>query len=225
MGTLYLVSTPIGNLEDISFRAIKVLKEVDFIFAEDTRKSKNLLNKYEIKTHLQSFHSYSSSNIEEKIISYLKEGKNLALISDAGTPGISDPAFSLTSKLVKLGINLIPIPGPSAFLTALTASACPINHFWYLGFLPIKKGRKTILSKMYNFEDTIVFYESVHRIEKTIKELILFYGEDKSIIIGRELTKIYEDFFRGTLKEAQNYLKKKLKGEFVIILPPKNFKF
>lgn len=217
---LYIVSTPIWNLEDITLRALKTLKEVDYIACEDTRTTATLLNHYDIKKSLLSYHSYSQVAKLDKIISLLKEWKDIALVSDAWTPWISDPGYPLIQEALKNNIRIIPIPWVSAFLTALQASWLPINHFFYLGFLPIKKWRQTLFKKLQNVEETVVFYESVHRIEKTLNDLKEYFWEDKKIVIARELTKKFEEFNRVTIKEAIDiYSKKeKQKGEFVIII-------
>lgn len=215
---LYIVATPIGNLEDITLRAIRTLKEVDYIAAEDTRHSKILFDKYEIRKPTISFHAWSDDRKLQELIGLLKEGKNIALISDAGTPGISDPGYVLIKEAIAEGIQVVPIPGPSAFLTALAASGLPTHHFLYLGFLPMKKGRQTLLKFLQQEERTIVFYESPHRILKTLAELVTYFG-DRPIVIARELTKIYEEFFRGTAQEAlQHFQQKQPKGEFVIMI-------
>lgn len=220
---LYIVATPIGNLEDITFRAVDVLKKADVILAEDTRHSKILLNKYKIDKKMLSYHSHSGVMKLEKIISLLKEGKSCALISDAGTPGISDPAYKLITTSIKEGIQVVPVPGPAAFLTALSASGLSTHQFLYLGFLPLKKGRQTLLKKLKDEERTVVFYESPHRIQKTLTQLKEFVGAERQIVIGRELTKIHEEFIRGTIEEAEEMFKsRKPKGEFVLILGGKN---
>jgi 16S rRNA (cytidine1402-2'-O)-methyltransferase len=215
---LYVVATPIGNLEDITLRAIRTLKEADLIAAEDTRHSHILLEKYEIKKPMVSFHAWSDNRKLEEIINVLREGKNVALISDAGTPGISDPGYVLIKAALEEGISVIPIPGPSAFLTALSASGLPTHQFLYLGFLPMKKGRQKLLDSLVNEERTIVFYESPHRMLKTLNELAGKFG-DRPVAIAREITKIHEEFFRGTAEEAYKYFSAKgVKGEFVIII-------
>lgn len=215
---LYIVATPIGNLEDITLRAIRTLKEVDYIAAEDTRHSSILLNKYEIKKPAISFHAFSDNRKLQEILQLLREGKNIALISDAGTPGISDPGYVLVKAAREQGIQVVPIPGPSAVLAALSASGLPTHQFLYLGFLPMKKGRQTLLESLKTEERTIVFYESPHRLLKTLGELTEKFG-DRSLCIARELTKIHEEFFRGTAKEAyDHFASKKILGEFVIIL-------
>jgi 16S rRNA (cytidine1402-2'-O)-methyltransferase len=216
---LYIVSTPIGNLEDITLRAINTLKNVDFIAAEDTRHSIILLNKYEIKKPMLSFHSYSGVAKLDKIIDSLKDGKSCALITDAGTPGISDPAYSLIKAAIEENIQIIPIPGPAACLAALVGTGLPMNEFIYIGFLPLKKGRQTLLLSLKEEERTVVFYESPHRIKKTLSQLKEFLGPDRKLVIARELTKIHEEFIRGTIEEAVNvFEKKEPKGEFTVVL-------
>ena len=215
---LYVVATPIGNLEDITFRAVRTLQEADYIAAEDTRHSQILLQKYQIQKPLISFHAWSDERKLQQLISLLKEGKNIALISDAGTPGISDPGYVLIKAAREQGIQVIPIPGASAFLAALSASGLPTHQFVYLGFLPVKKGRKTLLDSFAQEERTIIFYESPHRILKTLQQLHELYPL-RSLVIARELTKIHEEFFRGTAKEAyDHFLAKGVKGEFVVII-------
>ncbi|MBI4235101.1 16S rRNA (cytidine(1402)-2'-O)-methyltransferase [Candidatus Peregrinibacteria bacterium] len=219
---LYIVSTPIGNLEDITLRALRILKEVDYIAAEDTRHSKILLNKYEIKTQLLSFHSYSSDNKLQKIIELLKEGKNIALISDAGTPGISDPAYTLIQEALKNDIKIVPIPGPSALLAAIVLSGLPMNQFLYLGFLPVKKGRQTLFKKLAQNQKkdthTIVIFESPHRLLKTLQQISEYLGDVK-ITACREMTKIHEEAIRGNIKEVyEHFLKNPPRGEFVLVI-------
>lgn len=226
LGTLYIVATPIGNLEDITLRAIRVLKEVDYILCEDTRTTQNLLNKYNIKTKTMSYHAHSTENKESVIINLLKNRKNLALVSDAGTPCISDPGVLLTSNVRKeLGIDakISPIPGPSALISALSASGISPAGFVFLGFLPHKKGRETLFKEIANSKRVIVFYESTHRIMKTLASLIK-YAPSFKIVIGRELTKQFEEFVEGTPEEVLQYFTKnndKQKGEFVVIVEPK----
>ncbi len=219
---LYIVATPIGNLEDITMRALRILKEVDYIAAEDTRHSKILLDRYEIKTSTISFHAWSDQRKLQQIIDFLHEGKNIALISDAGTPGISDPGYVLIKAALEEGIQVVPIPGAAAFLTALMASGLPTHNFLYLGFLPMKKGRQTLLKSLQEEERTIIFYESPHRLLRTLAELeAIFQG--RPMVIARELTKIHEEFFRGTAKEARDHFETRfnggsIKGEFVVLL-------
>lgn len=218
---LYIVSTPIGNLEDITFRAVRTLKEVDYIAAEDTRHTQILLNKYEIKNNVMSYHSHSSDSKIEKIIELLKEGKEVALVSDAGTPGISDPAYSLVKRAIEEGIRIVPIPGASSLLAAIVMSGCPMDKFLYLGFMPLKKGRQTLLKSLVDEKRSIVIFESPHRIVKTIAQLAEYLGPDRQIAICREITKIYEEALRFPLSEAITHFKeKKPKGEFVLVIHP-----
>jgi 16S rRNA (cytidine1402-2'-O)-methyltransferase len=219
---LYIVATPIGNLEDMTFRAVETLKSVDYIAAEDTRHSKILLDKYEIKTPTISFHAWSDERKLEQLLQMLSDGKNVALISDAGTPGISDPGYLLVREAAARGIKVIPVPGASAVISALCASGLPTNQFVYLGFLPLKKGRKTLLESLKEEARTIVFYESPHRLLKTLGELDQYFGE-RPIALARELTKFHEEYFRGTAKEAhEHFTKKGVKGEFVIMISAVN---
>jgi len=223
MSKLFIVATPIGNLKDISLRALRVLKEVDLILCEDTRETKKLLDKYGIKKELLSYHSHSKLSKVEKIFELLGEGKNLALVSDAGTPGISDPGTVLVSKIKeKFGENVqvIPIPGATALITALSASGLATHEFTFLGFLPHKKGRETLFKEIAGAKRTMVFYESPHRILKTLESLIKFCP-NKKVCLARELTKIYEEFKTGSPAELLEYLKQnpeKQRGEFVVIV-------
>jgi 16S rRNA (cytidine1402-2'-O)-methyltransferase len=217
---LYIVSTPIWNLEDITLRALKTLNEVDIIACEDTRSSFVLLNHYNIKKSLVSFHSHSWVTKVDKIISELLAWKNIAIISDAWTPWISDPWYVLIQQALQSGINIIPIPWVSACITALSASWMPSNHFLYLWFLPVKKWRQTLLKKLQTKEQTVVIYESVHRILKTLEEFITYFWKDTQIVVARELTKKFEEFQRGTTQEVFDYFSThtdKVKWEFVII--------
>ncbi len=215
---LYIVSTPIGNLEDITLRALRTLKEVDLIAAEDTRHSHILLQKYEIKTPVTSFHSYSTDAKLESIIRELKDGKEVALISDAGTPGISDPAYSLIRRAIEEGVKIVPIPGASALLTAIVSSGLPMDKFVYLGFLPLKKGRQTLLKSLQTEERTLVIYESPHRLLKTLEHLKEYLG-DREIAVCRELTKVFEETLRMKISDAiKHFTQKKPKGEFVLIV-------
>lgn len=220
---LSIVSTPIGNLEDITFRAIRILKEADFIACEDTRVTGRLLQFYEIENNwrLLSFHSHSGFSKIDKIIDLLKQWKKIALVSDAGTPGISDPGFILIKKAIEENIAVEPIPGASAVLSALVASGFDTHQYLYLGFLPVKKGRQTMLKKLQNKEYTTVIYESVHRIEKTLKEFEEYFGGETQIVVAREITKKFEEFTRGTISEVREFFAQnpsKIKGEFVVII-------
>lgn len=216
---LYIVATPIWNLEDITLRALKTLEWVDIVACEDTRNTGFLLNHFQIKKPMLSYHSHSGDLKLDKIITELKSGKNIALVSDAGTPGISDPGYTLIKKALEEGIQVVPIPWVSAFLTCLSASWMQMNHFSYYGFLPVKKWRQTLLWKLKEKEETAVIYESVHRILKTLEDLKSTFWPSHEVVIWRELTKKFEEFFRGTLEEAYVYFwtKEKQKWEFVII--------
>lgn len=226
IGTLYIVATPIGNLEDITLRALRILKEVDYILCEDTRTTQVLLNKYEIKTKTMSYHAHSTDNKESVIINLLKNGKNLALVSDAGTPCISDPGVMLVANVKKEfgeGISVVPIPGASALISALSASGVSSAEFIFLGFLPHKKGRLTLFKEIAKSKRVIVFYESTHRIMKTLTSLAE-YAPTFKIVIGRELTKQFEQFVEGTPSEVLGYFtlnNDKQRGEFVVIVEPK----
>ncbi len=219
---LYIVATPIWNLEDITYRAVRILSEVDGIACEDTRTSKTLLSHYDIHKPLISYHSHSGKSKTDKIIEQLTSGKDIALISDAGTPGISDPGFALIQEALLHDIEVCPIPGPSAVITALSASGMPSHHFLYLGFLPVKKWRQTLLRRISeNKTETIVIYESVHRIVKTLTQLSEYFGADHQVVVARELTKKFEQFHRGTLSEVALFFEEnpgKVKGEFVILI-------
>ena len=221
-GKLYITATPIGNLGDLTFRAKEILETVDLIACEDTRHSKILLNHYDIKKPLLSFHGHSGQAKINKIIAHLKGGDDVALISDAGTPGISDPGYVLIQAALDDGIEVIPIPGASAVITALCASGLPTDKFLYLGFLPVKKGRQTLFKKIAESDYTVVFYESPHRLEKTINQLKEYLKPNTKITIAKELTKIYETFFRGTISDIEKKLPPgKPKGEYVILINPK----
>ncbi len=220
-GTLYLVATPIGNLGDITYRAVHILKNVDLIAAEDTRKSRILLKHYLITTQLISYHSYNLKKQTPQLIRRLKKGQSLALISDAGTPGISDPGYQLVQAAIDESLRVVPIPGASALLAALVASGLPSNRFVYEGFLPLKKGRKTRLAQLAQEERTIVLYESPHRIQRTLRDLIEAFG-DRSCVLARELTKMYEEMHRGTLSALLELTNDKtLKGEMVLVIAGK----
>lgn len=224
--SLYVVATPIGNLEDLSFRALRILKEVNLIAAEDTRHSRILLKHYGVQTPCTSFHSYSSEAKLTFLVETLKAGKSLALISDAGTPGISDPAFRLIQKALEAQVSVVPVPGAAAFLTALMASGLPIHKFVYLGFLPVKKGRRTLFESLKDEDRTVVFYESPHRIVKTLHQMLEILGEDRIVVLARELTKVHESFVRGALGELTKQVQSHPpKGEIVLLLAPKDFQF
>ena len=218
---LSIVSTPIGNLEDITLRALRTLKEADYIACEDTRMTGQLLGYYDIENgwRLLSFHSHSGFSKVDKIIELLQEWKHIALVSDAGTPGISDPGYVLIKKAIEAGVTVTPIPGASAVLSALVASGFDCHQYLYLGFIPVKKWRQTMLKSLQNKEHTVVIYESVHRIEKTLQEFEEYFGADTPMVVGREITKKFEEFARGTIYEIREYFKKegKIKWEFVIV--------
>jgi 16S rRNA (cytidine1402-2'-O)-methyltransferase len=219
MGKLYLVPTPIGNLEDMTLRAIKVLKEVDVVLAEDTRTSGKLLKHFEITTPLQSHHMHNEHKQLDGLVQKMKEGSIYALISDAGTPAISDPGFLLTRACVENDIEVECLPGPTAFVPALVNSGLPNDRFVFEGFLPIKKGRQTRLLELAEETRTMVFYESPHKLIKTLTHFAEYFGEDRAISVSRELTKLYEETVRGTLAEVLEHFKKKApKGEFVIVV-------
>lgn len=223
MPTLFIIATPIGNLEDITLRAIRTLGEVDVILCEDTRVTAKLLQKYEIKKSLISYHSHSKLAKTEKIFALFKEGKNLALVSDAGTPCISDPGVMLVAEVrERFGgeVMIIPIPGPSALVSALSASGLSSSEFLFLGFLPHKKGRETLFKEIAESKRTIAFYESPHRILKTLHSLEKFAPE-KKIVIARELTKIYEEFIFGTASKLLAHFESQgdtVRGEFVVMV-------
>jgi 16S rRNA (cytidine1402-2'-O)-methyltransferase len=220
-GTLYIVSTPIGNLNDITFRAVEVLKQVDLIACEDTRRTKILLEKFGLAKNLISYYNYNERQRAEEIIRELKSGKNVALVSDSGTPGISDPGFVLIKRAIEENITVIPIPGSTAFVCALVGSGLPMDEFVFVGFLPHKKGRKTKLKKLSEEERTIILYESPHRLIKTLNEILEIFG-DREIAVAKELTKIHEEFFRGKISEVLKKLTPdKIKGEFVIVISGK----
>ena len=217
-GRLYIVATPIGNLKDFTFRAIDTLQEVDHIFAEDTRKSIQLMKHYDITTNLDSYHEHNTTQKIPKIIRLLNEGKDIGLISDAGTPTISDPGYKLIRACIDEAIDIIPIPGASAVTTALSASGLPSDSFFSLGFLPQKKGRKKKISFLKSLENTIIIFESPHRLLKTLRELHDELGE-RPIIVARELTKLYEEIVRGNFSSVIEFFEsKKVKGEIVIII-------
>ena len=220
---LYIVPSPIGNLADITFRAIEVLKSVDLILAEDTRTSSTLLRYYNIEKPTSSYHQHN----EHKIVSHLTEqllaGRTMALITDAGTPGISDPAYLLVRECIKNDIKVECLPGATAFVPALVNSGLPMNSFCFEGFLPLKKGRQTFLKKAANEEKTMIFYESPMRLVRTLKDFIEYFGAERQCSVSRELTKIYEENKRGTLLEVHDYFNAKtVKGEIVIVVEGKS---
>lgn len=225
MATLYIVATPIGNLEDITLRALRVLREVDTVLCEDTRVTKKLLQKYEIDTPTMSYHAHSTLTKADKIIALLEEGKDLALVSDAGTPTISDPGVLLVQQVrnhFSGDVRIEPIPGPSALVVALSASGVSSAEFVFLGFLPHKKGRETLFKEIAETKRAVVFYESTHRILKALASLAE-YVPMRRIVLARELTKIHEEFLAGTATELAEILEsnpQKQKGEFVVVVEP-----
>lgn len=219
MAKLYLVPTPIGNLEDITLRAIRILKEVDLILAEDTRTSRPLLNHFEIKTPLQAHHLFNEHEQVERVVEEIKFGKSIALITDAGTPGISDPGFLLVRECIKNEIEVESLPGATAFVPALVNSGLPCERFCFEGFLPHKKGRQTKLEALVEEERTMIFYESPHRLIKTLTSFAEYFGKERRASISRELSKLFEENKRGTLIELTDYFNSKtIKGEIVIIV-------
>lgn len=216
---LYIVPTPIGNLEDITLRAIKVLKEVDTILAEDTRTSGKLLKYYDIDTPMQSHHMHNEHKMVDKVVERIKSGESIALISDAGTPAISDPGFLLTRTCIENNIEAECLPGATAFVPALVNSGLPNDKFVFEGFLPIKKGRQTRLETLAEESRTMIFYESPHKLVKTLTQFAEYFGEDRRISVSRELTKLYEETVRGTVKEVLAHFENKPpKGEFVVVV-------
>lgn len=216
---LYIVPTPIGNLKDITLRALDVLKEVDLILAEDTRTSSVLLNHHAISKPLWSYHMHNEHKVLEKLVTELQSGKLLALITDAGTPAISDPGFLLVRECVRLNIPVECLPGATAFVPALVDSGFPINRFVYEGFLPLKKGRHTLFTSWQQEERAIVFYESPHRLTKCLRELISYLGDDREVCVCRELSKKFEEHKRGSLAEVATYYEAHPpKGEIVVVV-------
>ena len=217
-GALYVVPTPIGNLDDITYRAVKILSSVDAIAAEDTRTTKVLLDHLGIQKPLLSFFTHNETIRVPQIIAKLKEGNSIALVSDAGTPGISDPAYSIIKSCIENSIQIIPLPGPTAFVPVLVASGLPTHAFVFEGFLPHKKGRATEIARLKDEPRTIVFYESPHRILKTLEDLEKGIG-DRHAVIGREMTKKFEEMLRGTLSSIRLTLSQRsIKGEFVLVV-------
>lgn len=219
MGKLYLVPTPIGNLEDMTIRAIRILKEADIILAEDTRTSGKLLQHFEITTHMQSHHMHNEHRTVDVLVKRMQAGETIALISDAGTPAISDPGFLLTRACVENNIEVDCLPGATAFVPALVNSGLPNDKFIFEGFLPVKKGRQTRLKFLAEETRTMVFYESPHKLLKTLGNFVAYFGEDRSVSVSRELTKLYEETIRGTAEEVlKHYTDKPPKGEIVIVV-------
>jgi 16S rRNA (cytidine1402-2'-O)-methyltransferase len=220
---LYIVPTPIGNLSDFTFRAVEILKSVDLILAEDTRTSSVLLNHYGINKPLSPYHQHNEHKIVGHIADQISSGKTVALLTDAGTPGISDPAFLLVRECIQQGIRVECLPGATAFVPALVNSGLPINRFSFEGFLPLKKGRQTFLKKIAEEERTMVFYESPMRLVRTLSDLATYLGADRACCVSRELTKKFEENKRGTLREVHDYFNSKaVKGEIVLVVAGKD---
>lgn len=218
-GKLYVVPTPIGNLEDITFRALRILKEVDLVLAEDTRTAGQLLRHFDIDKRILSHHQHNEHHALKEVIRLLKEGKTMALVSDAGTPAISDPGFLLVRECVKENIDFETLPGATAFVPALVNSGLPSDKFYFEGFLPQKKGRKTRLEFLTTIEDTIILYESPHRLLKLLEEVILHFGAEHYMSVSREISKKFEETLRGTATELlQHFTENPIKGEFVVCI-------
>lgn len=216
---LYLVPSPIGNLQDITFRALEVLKKADLILAEDTRNSLKLLNHYQIIKPLTPYHQHNEHKVLRHLVDQLLQGKVMALLTDAGTPGVSDPAFLLIRECIQVNIRVECLPGATAFVPALVNSGLPMNRFSFEGFLPVKKGRQTLLKKLAMEDRTLVFYESPLRLVKTLGEFAVYFGSTRKCSVSRELSKIFEENKRGTLEELiAYYMQKVVKGEIVIVL-------
>ena len=217
---LFLVPTPIGNMEDITLRALKVLREVDFVLCEDTRTTKNLLKHYEIDQRCMAYHIHNEHQQLKQIIAQIKTSQSVALVSDAGTPGISDPGFLLLRECIAEGIEVECLPGATAVIPAVVNSGLPCDSFYFNGFLPHKKGKESTLRRLAEMKETVVFYESPHRLAKTLVMMQSFFAEDTPISISRELTKIHEENFRGTLVDAIAYfpVDKEVKGEIVVVV-------
>jgi 16S rRNA (cytidine1402-2'-O)-methyltransferase len=219
---LYLVPTPIGNLKDITLRALEVLQQVDVILAEDTRNTSKLLNHFHIETPLSPYHQHNEHKILQHLIDQLLAGKKMAVVTDAGTPGISDPAFLLVRECIRNNIKVETLPGATAFVPALVNSGLTTNRFAFEGFLPLKKGRHTLLTQLAEEERTIILYESPMRLVKTLEDLIQYFGADRQCCVSRELTKMFEENARGSLQEVHNHFKEKtVKGEIVMVIAGK----
>jgi 16S rRNA (cytidine1402-2'-O)-methyltransferase len=216
---LYIVPTPIGNLQDITLRSLEVLRAVDLILAEDTRTSVKLLNHYQITKPLSPYHQHNEHQVLQHLVNQLLQGKTMALVSDAGTPGISDPAFLLVRECIKVGIKVECLPGATAFVPALLNSGLPANRFAFEGFPPLKKGRQTLFKKLAEDERTLIFYESPVRLIRTLNDMIEYFGPSRACSVSRELSKMFEENIRGTLQEVCDHFKEKsVKGEIVIVV-------
>ena len=224
LGKLYTISTPIGNLSDFSFRAIEILNEIDYLICEDTRVTKKLLNHYKIKSTLLPYNVFNENKLTDKYIKHLTDGKNMGIVSDAGTPCISDPGYKLVNNCRQLNIEVISIPGPSSLISALSISGLPTDSFYFEGFLPKKKGRKTKFEFLSSIPSTVVLFESPYRLVKTVNDILSFMG-NRQICICKELTKVYEEVMFGCVTDILILLSKidKLKGEYVIIIAKKGY--
>lgn len=223
MGILYIVPTPVGNMEDITFRAIRILREADLVLAEDTRTSAVLLKHYDIRNHLLSHHKFNEHGTSASVVSRLQSGQTVALISDAGTPGISDPGFYLVREAVRAGVEVQCLPGATAFVPALVSSGLPCDRFCFEGFLPQKKGRRTRLESLSREQRTMIFYESPYRLVKTLRQLAEVFGGDRQASVCREISKVHEESVRGTLTEvADHFTETEPRGEIVIIVAGAN---
>ncbi len=222
IGTLYVVATPIGNLEDITYRAVRILGEVDLVAAEDTRHSRKLFAHFGIQKPLISYHDHNEQQRQEELVKRLQAGEDIALISDAGTPCIADPGYRLIASCHAAGITVVPIPGPSALITALSAAGVSTERFAFEGYLPQKaKARADLLRQLNGEQRTLVFYETPHRLAATLADLVEILGADRPLVVARELTKMYEEFFRGTASEAvTRFTQEPARGELVLVLPP-----
>lgn len=216
---LYIVPTPIGNLQDITLRALEVLKKVDLILAEDTRTTSKLLHHYQVERPLTPYHQHNEHQVLQHLVNQLLKGKTMAMVADAGTPGISDAAFLLVRECIKVGVKVECLPGPTAFVPALINSGLPTQRFAFEGFLPLKKGRHTLLTHLAREERTMIFYESPHRLLKTLQDFIQYFGAERRCSVSRELTKLFEENVRGTLQEVlEHFQQKDVKGEIVIVV-------
>jgi 16S rRNA (cytidine1402-2'-O)-methyltransferase len=218
--TLYIVATPIGNLGDMTYRAVETLKSADVIICEDTRQTKKLLNHYEVENKpLTHFNAHGTTDVARKILNKYSVHGSIVYVSDAGTPGISDPGYRLLQAALDLEIKMVPIPGASALTTLVSVAGVPVDKFQFLGFLPHKKGRQTIIKSLIEADKSTIFYESVHRFPRLLKELAEFVGLDRMMVVGRELTKMHEEIFRGTVGEAlENFTDENTRGEFVVLV-------
>jgi len=220
MSTFYVVATPIGNLEDVTLRALRILKEVDLILGEDTRVTRKLLDHYQINKPLLSFHQHSDERKIQEVMNHVSRGENIALVTNSGTPNVSDPGGVLINRIKDSGPTIEPIPGPSALTTLISVAGIDLHEFLFLGFLPHKKGRQTLIKKIIASDIPVIVYESVHRVEKFLNELEKFgLGLDRQLVIGRELTKKFETIYRGNLKQIKDQMtREQIRGEFVVIV-------